>query len=447
LQGKPIMRNIWIRRKHAARLAVLWVATLAILFGPWHTAAAQPAAAAAASGNEVKKITASDGAAEDNFGVATSMSGDFLLVGSFQDDSNTGSAYIFSRNQGGTNNWGQVKKLTADDGAENDTFGSAVSIDGDYAVVSAPGANENQGAVYIFYRQQGGNNNWGQLKKLTASDGEAGDLFGISVSLYFDTLVVGAYHDDSDQGSAYVFEQDEGGLDNWGEKKKIAADDGAANDHFGFSVSAGFDEVVVGAYGNESTPGAAYIFLRDLDGVENWGQENKFTASDGANDDLFGIDVSFDGDTVVVGASGDDSATGSAYVYLRDQGGSGNWGQKKKLIASDGQADDQFGLSVSLRGDILVVGTPNDDVSFSDQGSAYIFKRDQGGTDEWGNFIKLTASDGAQDDLFGVSGAVEGNTVAIGSFSDTIGANTNQGSAYIFDVTKAFLYLPLVLKP
>ncbi|MBU1695026.1 MAG: FG-GAP repeat protein, partial [Verrucomicrobia bacterium] len=179
---------------------------------------------------------------------------------------------------------------------------------------------------------------------------------------------------------------------------KLTASDGAAGDRFGYAVAVAGDTAVVGAYSNQTGQGAAYIFYRDEGGAGNWGQAAKLTASDGAAGDEFGYAVCITGDTVVVGARHDDDGgadAGSAYVFYRDEGGADNWGQVKKLTASDGAAGDEFSYSVSVEGDTAVIGAPFDDDAAAAAGSAYVFYRDQGGTDNWGQVKKLTASDGA----------------------------------------------------
>jgi len=123
---------------------------------------------------EIKKLTASDGTAGDVFGHSVAIYADTAIVGAFQDFVGgpfQGSAYIFERNLGGTNNWGQVKKLTASDGLGFSSFGISVAIYEDTAIVGAFQDLFNRGSAYIFERNQGGPNNWGQVKKLTASDG------------------------------------------------------------------------------------------------------------------------------------------------------------------------------------------------------------------------------------------------------------------------------------
>jgi hypothetical protein len=390
---------------------------------------------------EVKKLTASDGAAGDNFGRSVSISCDTVVVGAFLDDDDgftSGSAYIFERNQGGANNWGEVKKLTASDGASDDRFGESVSIDCDTVTVGARNNDDkgtNSGSAYIFERNHGGADQWGEVKKLTASDGTLADFFGVSVSISCDTVVIGAVGDDDNggsSGSAYIFERNQGGANNWGEAKKLTASDGAVGDTFGSSVSISCDMVVVGANGDDdkgSASGSAYIFERNQGGADQWGEVKKLTASDGAAGDQFGNSVSISCDTVVVGAEFDDdngSSSGSAYVFVNQ---CGDWVERDKATASDGAAGDQFGQSISISYDTVVVGARGDDDNGSQSGSAYIFERNQGGANLWGEVKKLTASDGEANDQFGWSVSISCDTVVVGAFFD----DTQKGSAYIFE--------------
>ena len=374
---------------------------------------------------QVKKLVASDGAANDYFGRAVAISGESVMVGAVGDEAGRGAAYLFARNQDGANAWGQVGKLTAADGAAGDNFGIAVAgnEDADTFVLGAPGDEAWKGAAYVFAYQ---GSNWVQQHKTAASDGVASDWFGYSVALSGDTLVVGAEGDDSFKGAAYVFVRNWGGADNWGQVQKLTAADGAAGDAFGCAVAISGDTVVVGAFGDDSFKGAAYVFARNWSGADNWGQVKKLTASDGATDDRFGISVALSGDTVMVGAFLDDSWKGAAYVFTRNQGGvPDNWGQAKKLTASDGVADDYFGYSVALSGDTLVVGALGDD---SGRGATYVYARNQGGADQWGQVKKLTASDGAANENFGFSVAISGDTVVVGAFRDDSG----RGATYVF---------------
>ena len=279
----------------------------------------------------------------------------------------------------------EVKKLTASDAQAQDKFGSSVAVSGDTAVVGA-GAEDaggtDAGAVYVLERNAGGTGNWGEVKKLTASDAEAGDIFGVSVAVSGDTVVVGAVYDDdggTDAGAAYVFQRNEGGVDNWGEVQKVTASDAQADDQFGISVAVSGDTAVVGAtfflrFGG-SNVGAAYIFLRNEGGAGRWGEMKKLTVPQAIAGDQFGFSVAVSGDTVIVGYAGvARSFAGAAFVYQPNEGGAGNWGRVKTLTASDAQAGDEFGHSVAATGDTAVVGAWFENARGSEAGAAYVFE-------------------------------------------------------------------------
>ena len=318
---------------------------------------------------QVAKLTAADGAAGDEFGWWLSAEGDTAFVASVLADvggnADQGAVYVF-RNEGWPNLWSQVAKLTADDGAAGDGFGWSVSVGGDIAVIGAAwadvGSRIDQGAAYVLYRNQGGPDAWGQVAKLTAADGAAGDWFGCDVDLRDDTAVVGAWYADvggnADQGAAYVFYRNQGGPDAWGQVTKLTADDGAAGDGFTLLSLSG-DTLAVGALwadvASNADQGAAFIFYRNQGGPDNWGQVAKLTQSDGGPGDWFGSAVSVSGDTTLVSAGladvGSNADQGAAYIFYRDQGGSDAWGQVAKLTSDDGAAGDAFGLYPSLGGD------------------------------------------------------------------------------------------------
>jgi surface protein len=281
--------------------------------------------------------------------------------------------------------------------------------------------------------------------KLLADDGAADDEFGRSVSIDGDTMVIGAFGDGGRRGSAYVFTRDTAGdlASGWTQVAKLTASDGAAHDYFGYSVSIDGDTVVIGAYMDNakgSMSGSVYVFTRDTAGdlTSGWTQVAKLTASDGAGSDYFGPSVSIDGDTMVVGAFGNDdkgSQSGSAYVFTRDTAGdlASGWTQVAKLTADDGAEDDYFGSSVSIDGDTVVIGANKDRDKGINSGSAYVFTRATASdlASGWTQVAKLTADDGAADDYFGSSVSIDGDTVVIGAkFHDDKASDS--GSAYVF---------------
>jgi uncharacterized protein (TIGR03437 family) len=217
----------------------------------------------------------------------------------------------------------------------------------------------------------------------------------------------------------------------WGARQKLTANDGAAFDEFGYALALTGDTLVVGAHydtiGTNAVQGSAYVFTRNATG---WAFQQKLAANDGAPGDLFGSAVALNIDTVVVGAPnhavGGNLRQGSAYVFTRTGTA---WTQWPKLTASDGAVDDFFGAAVALSGDTLVVGARGDNIGTNtDQGSAYVYTR----IGNWFEQQKLTAGDGAPSDLFGTAVALSGDTIVVGAGSDNIGANNNQGSAYVF---------------
>ena len=162
-----------------------------------------------------------------------------------------------------------------------------------------------------------------EAKKLTASDAQPGDLFGVSVAVNGDTAVVGAHFEDAagtNAGAAYVFQRNQGGADNWCEVKKLTASDSAADDHFGVSAAVSNDTAIVGAYFHpvESLSGAAYVFKRSQGGTDNWGEVTELAASDPQVQDLLGVSVSVSGDTAIAGAHFEDAGgdlAGAAYMF------------------------------------------------------------------------------------------------------------------------------------
>jgi len=232
-------------------------------------------ATARANWQQQDKLLSLDGAAGDTFGISVSISGDYAIAGAAWDDGGTGSAYIFRRSDVPDDpNWYQQCKLLASDGEAGDMFGYSVSINGNYCLVGAGSDDDNgstSGAAYIFKRSDVPDDpNWYQQCKLTASDGEAGDMFGYcrSVSIDANYGIIGAYGNDdngSASGSAYVFKRSDVPDDpNWYQQAKLLASDGAAGNFFGNTVSIGDYYAIVGAYHLywSPYPGSAYIFKR-----------------------------------------------------------------------------------------------------------------------------------------------------------------------------------------
>ncbi|MCH8151573.1 MAG: hypothetical protein IH830_04265 [Planctomycetes bacterium] len=419
-----------------------------MLAGSLLTAFLLPGAAAwgQCTANELTKLTASDAAAGDEFGISVASSGDVAAVGARFDDDNgidSGSAYVFRWNGSA---WLQEAKLIASDGSPGDQFGFSVSISGDVALMGAfrdDDSGTDSGSAYMF-RWNGWS--WVQEAKLTASDGAADDFFGFSVAVSGELAVVGAVRDEDaclgypnsnpncNTGSAYVFKRPAGGWVDMTETAKLTASDGGVGDEFGFSVAVYGEVAVVGARlddDNGQNSGSAYVFVKPPGGWVDMTETAKLTASDGAAIDLFGSSVGLSGDMAVVGAHLHDvnrASVGSAYVFEKPAGGWVDMTETAKLTASDGTAGDKFGFSVAVSGNVTVITAVNDDDNGVNSGSAYVFRFD--GTD-WIEEAKLTASDGAPSDDFGLSVAVNGDVAVVGAFWDDDNGGQS-GSVHVF---------------
>jgi hypothetical protein len=440
-------------------------------------------------------LKASNTEAGDDFG-HVAISGDTLVIGASNEDSNAtgingdqgdnsadgaGAVYVYTRDNG---TWSQQAYLKASNTEAGDSFGSSVAISGDTIVVGAPrersnatGINGDQsdnsadwaGAVYVFTRS---GTTWSQQAYLKASNTDAEDYFS-SVAISGDTLVVGASGEDSsargingDQGNesadgagaVYVFNRDG---TTWSQQAYLKASNAEAGDGFG-NVAISGDTLVVSAPGEESNAtgingdqadnsapnsGAAYVFTRS---GTTWSQQAYLKASETSSSDAFGGTVAISGDSVVVGSHFKTTQSGAAFVFNR----SGTvWSQQANLTASNPDAYDQFGSSVAISGDTVLVGARFEDSSATgtngDQsdnseelsGAAYVFARD--GT-TWSQQAYLKASNAGFDDEFGGSVAISGETLVIGArqeSSNATGVNGDQGdnsaersgAAYVFE--------------
>ena len=381
------------------------------------------------------KLTASDGAPGDGFGGgvesrSVAQSGRTAVIAASGDDDNgdrAGAAYIFHDDGTG---WAEQAKLTASDGILLDFFGSAVSMSGDTVVIGsffsdAPASHS--GSAYVYQRTGA---TWTEEQKLVADDGAADDLFGISAAMSGDALVVGARDHDEvapNAGAAYVFRFD--GI-SWIQEAELSASDGAANDFLGVRVAIDGNVVVAGAQTADVSgvdSGAAYVFR--FDGT-SWTQEAKLVASDGQAGDQFGNSVSISGDTAVVGASREGLGVdrGAAYVFRFD---GTSWSQEAKLTAADSKNKNLFGWSVGISGDLIVAGALRGDNGERDTGAAYVFQRT--GT-VWNQELKLLASDGEQNDRFGGNVSIWQNTALVGAQGDD-DLGDGAGAAYVYDLT------------
>jgi hypothetical protein len=385
--------------------------------------------------NQQQQLFAGDPATGDGFGVDVSISGDTVVAGSFGDDTpaggEAGSAYVFSRTDGV---WSQQAHLYASDASASDFFGVAVGISGDRIVIGARSdetpAGTYAGSVYPFVRS---GNTWSPDGHLYAGDPAASDQFGYSVGISGETAVVGVPWDDtasgSDAGSVYAFRR---GSVVWYEQGHLFPNDPGMDDQFGKAVAISADTIVAGAQywdgPSANGTGCAYVFTRN---AGTWSQQARLVADDFEPGDEFGCAVAISGDLVVVGSCQDDtvagSDAGSVYVFAR----SGSiWTQQAHLYAADAVSNDHFGAAVGISGKRIVVGAWADDTAIGNYaGSAYVFGR-VGGV--WTQQDHIFAGDPEAGDEFGSALAISGDTVVVGVPEDTTPGGSNAGSAYIY---------------
>jgi FG-GAP repeat len=301
---------------------------------------------------------------------AISISGDTIVAGNPYADSYQGEAYVFVKPTGGWGDVTPVATLTASDGRANELFGSSVSISGNTIVVSTPenfNSDVGPGAAYVFVKPANGWTSMTQTAKLTASDGRAGDDLGFSVAISGNTVVAGAPNNAGVRGAAYVFVEPASGWKNMTQTAKLTASDGDAPDSLGISVAISGGTVVAGAP-NESTlrhDGGVYLFLRPDSGWADETETAKLTSSDGKPNDQYAWSVATNGNAVIAGATQHytltSSGPGEAYVFLKPKQGWANATESQKLFASDGKDGDGFGTSVSLSNNTVLIGAPQVD--------------------------------------------------------------------------------------
>jgi len=365
------------------------------------------------------------------FGISVSISGNYAFIGVHYDNDNgskAGAVYVY-RFDGSL--WQEHQKLLASDGESGDGFGNSVSVFGNYAVVGASRDDQYTGAAYVFHND---GVRWYERQKLVSSDGVKFDRFGHSVSISGNKLICGAPRDNDNgtgSGAAYIYSFD-GNF--WMEKQKLVASDGAENNKFGVSVSISGDYAVVGASGDDgvgyfgSYPGAAYVFHNESN---SWAEVQKLSAPDGEGSDLFGNSVYIEGDKVIIGAPrDDDTAVDSGSVYVFNFNGA-LWVFQQKIVAGNGESLDLFGNSLSISGNKILIGAYLDDLVDGNEGSAYLYQYDGG---SWVEQLQISASDALIGYKFGNSVSISGNNVVVGTPSAYLDFGVVTGAAYFYDL-------------
>ncbi|SMC61784.1 Ig-like domain-containing protein, partial [Moheibacter sediminis] len=411
--------------------------------------------------NEVIKLEKENRQTYDYFGNQVAISGDYAVVGMMNLYSDAQEGESFST-RGAANvykwdgeNWVFQQKLVASDAAQDDYFGysgkgggnadeKVVAIDGEYIVVSAFMEDEDEngdntingsGSAYIFKLE---GDTWVEKQKIVASDRSQYASFGSSLAINGESLLIGS----KGSSSAYVFQ-----LENeiWTEKQKMTMpldDDGVYTSEFGKSTAIDGNQILIGAnqtYESMINVGVVYVYQKN---GELWEIQQTLSAPTRFSGAYFGCSIAVSGDYLVVGAFYEDDqgvenfGPGAAYIFKKNET---NWEFHQKIVAWDGRAvSDQFGISVSIDGENLLVGAWGEDEDENGEntidwaGSAYLFKLEEG---NWISNQKIVASDRNSSSSFGGSVALRGNRFIIGAESEFEGEfQYAAGSSYIFQM-------------
>ena len=421
----------------------------------------------------------------DYFGWSVSLDDDTLAVGTYRDNSSRGAVYVFTRSG---SNWSLEDEISSTDHNDNtgfggttlsdsDYFGYSASLDGNTLVVGAYGTDGDTscsscGAGYLF-TQTLGSTTWQLVKTVEEKPSKlpvSGKKFGTAVAIDGDTLVVGAYEDNSSRGAVYVFTRSG---NTWSLQQEISSTSTVSgftsstlksNDYFGYSVALDNDTLAVGAYLDNASGctdcGAVYIFTRS---GSTWSLEDEISSTDHSDNtgfesdtlkysDHFGYSVALDGNTLAIGARYDSGNSnyyhnnyGAVYIFTRS---GGTWSLEDEISSTDHSdntgfesdalgSSDYFGYSVALDGDTLAVGAYGDS---SSRGAVYVFTRsgttwsleDEISSTDHSDNTGFTASTLNNNDYFGYSVALSGNTLAVGAYGDDGSNCSNCGAVYIF---------------
>ncbi|MBV9594001.1 MAG: hypothetical protein JO147_09460, partial [Actinobacteria bacterium] len=378
-------------------------------------------------------------AGTDELGASVAVSGDTIVAGTTTGAGGHGAVYVFTMPAGGWQDATQTAVLTASDGASGDAFGRSVAIDGNTVVAGAPGhqvgSNAGQGATYEFTMPAGGWRDATETAELTASGGAAGDALGSSVAVSGQTIAAGAPGPSSGSsvpGAVYEFTMPSGGWASATQTATVTPSDGVAGDEFGQSVGTDGDTIVAGAPQHRSSgaQGTVYVFTLQ----SGWVQSAELTGSGAAAFAGLGTSVAISSGTVVSGAPfAGNNGQGAAYVFSMPGTGWRNETQTAALTASDGGADDALGSSVAISGGTIVAGANLHSVGANtNEGAAYVFTMPSSGWTTETQSDELTARDGAAQDELGSSVGISGQSVVAGAPDHTVGPNRFQGAAYEF---------------
>jgi len=344
--------------------------------------------------------------------------------------------FAASRRDAGTNAWAQLAELTPTNRANQDWFGISSAVSGNTVVVGAFDGNiEPTGVAYVYVKPSSGWGNMTQTATLTPSDG--GEGFGTSVAISGNTIIVGAANASNlklhglpqtqGPGAAYIFVKPASGWTDMTETAKITASDGADGDAFGYNVSISGNTAAAGALFAHSGAGAAYVFVKPASGWSTMSQTAELTASDSTTYDNMGS-VAISGNTVVTGAYGHNNFMGAAYVFVKPSTGWKNMTQNAEFSST--KANEIYGFSVATDGSTAVIGAVGANQGV---GAAFLYVKPKHGWKNTSKFTaKLTASKSSLVSGLSQGISMSGKTIVLGAPGTTVGSNSGQGAVLVY---------------
>jgi hypothetical protein len=388
-----------------------------------------------------QKVVASDGAANAWFGSQTVVSGNTAFISApnatVSGRESQGTVYVFTKS-GIT--WSQTQILEPSDAAAGMHFGAGIAVNGNTAVITAPIADQNgvvwQGCAYVFVRL---GTTWVYSQKLTSDVGVQYDTFGNSVAMNANYLLissggsttVGPGGSTTIPRAVHIFTPSIAGAfgPDWAEVQEITSPVVDGNyGSFGGSMAVGSDSLLIGARSATvaGSIGRGSVYVYKYNGSA-WTMADNLTASDGAARDNFGVSISIDGTTAMIGAPGaatnGNTSQGAVYAFNET---SGVWLQQQKLLVANGAALSLFGASVSLSGNWMLSGAYGVN---NREGAAYLFRKN--GT-SWIQDQALVPTDLSPGDVLGYNTGLDGGTALVGAFNATVNGAISQGAAYFY---------------
>jgi len=384
---------------------------------------------------EVASFTGNDSQVDDTFASAIAIDGNYTIIGApgeGSDSSNSGAAYLYKKNPDQSITFITKLKSPAGDINEDDRYGSSVAIDGNYIVIGRPENADHNGSAFVYKRNDDTQSGITLIGKITGSAATGNDKFGSVVSISGDFVTVGSPKTDEDGGTdnglAYLYHINSD--TNITEEDVLSSPNSVDYNNFGLDISMDLNYIVIGSHKDKNSKGYAYLFYIN-DGLQA-NSVADINATDGTNGDDFSSSVSIDGDYIVIGAPNNDT-NGSVYVFKKDV--DNNIEQLAKLQGYGTSKYPLFGYSVSISNTTIAVGAIYDSSVVSYGGSVHLFEIDTSYNNVY-QIDKLTPSNPTSNYNFGYAVSINGENLAIGMkgpINDPIyNPNSIKGNAYIF---------------